>query len=79
MTPIAKWMKSNAPEPTRKGDDYQWLAEKLGVSYNSARRYIVGERLPSPDVMRKIAKLTGGAITANEFFGIKRDAVKRAA
>lgn len=44
------------------------LAEQLGVSYETVRRYLAGERIPDPRIMHKIAKLTDGEVTANDFY-----------
>jgi hypothetical protein len=48
------------------------LREMLGVrSRTTVLRYISGERLPAPDVMRAIDELTGGAVTLADFLDPK--------
>jgi transcriptional regulator with XRE-family HTH domain len=46
------------------------LADLLGVSVQSVHRYVNGERLPRPDVMMKIAEVTGGAVKPNDFYPV---------
>jgi transcriptional regulator with XRE-family HTH domain len=43
------------------------FAEKIGVKQATVNRYCAG-RIPQPDVMRKIVDVTGGQVTANDFF-----------
>ena len=78
-TPIAKWMRVNAPAFDSKFEAYRWLAGQIGVTEFTARRYLLGERMPSPESMRAIAKLTHYEVTANTYFGIKPPVLKRAA
>lgn len=44
------------------------LAEKLGVSHETVRRYLTGESVPRPRTMKKIYNLTGGKVMANDFY-----------
>ena len=44
------------------------LAQRIGVSVQAANRYRRGLRIPSGKVMRRIAEVTGGAVTANDFY-----------
>ncbi|WP_229678209.1 helix-turn-helix domain-containing protein [Caldovatus sediminis] len=45
------------------------MAERLGVhSARTVQRYEAGERIPEPDVMRRIVMATGGAVTPNAFY-----------
>ena len=46
------------------------LADLLGVSVQAVHRYVNGERLPRPDVMVKIAEVTGGAVKPNDFYPV---------
>lgn len=46
------------------------FAEQLGVSKETVRRYLKGERIPDRDMMQKIALATACKVTANDFFGI---------
>lgn len=41
---------------------------KIGVrSYSTVRRYLLGERVPRPAIMRRIVAETKGKVTANDF------------
>ena len=44
---------------------------QIGVSYEAVRRYCTGERIPDREVMARIFGATGGAVTANDFFGLE--------
>ncbi|MGG5811443.1 helix-turn-helix domain-containing protein [Falsiroseomonas sp. CW058] len=45
------------------------LARELGLhDARSVHRYLHGERIPRPAVMRRIMAVTGGAVTASDFF-----------
>lgn len=46
------------------------FGERIGVSGVSVHRYCAGERIPALDVMRRIIAETGGAVTANDFYGV---------
>jgi transcriptional regulator with XRE-family HTH domain len=45
-------------------------ARALGCAKETFRRYRVGDRIPNPDNMRRIAAWTKGGVTANDFYGI---------
>lgn len=44
------------------------FAQRIGVSAESIRLYLAGERHPRPRAMRAITEATDGAVTANDFF-----------
>lgn len=44
------------------------LAEKLGVSQETVRRYLTGESVPRPRTMKKIYAITKGKVMANDFY-----------
>jgi predicted transcriptional regulator len=46
------------------------FAKSIGVSRETVRRYMVGDRRPELEKLHKIAEVTGGEVTANDFFGI---------
>tara|TARA_R110002074_G_scaffold262994_2_gene435146 strand:- start:23050 stop:23271 length:222 start_codon:yes stop_codon:yes gene_type:complete len=46
------------------------FATLVGVDRSSIHRMRNGKQMPSVEVMRAIAEKTGGAVTANDFFGI---------
>jgi len=43
------------------------FAGELGVSIPTIYRYLSGDRFPTPDNLRRIRDMTGGAVTANDF------------
>lgn len=45
------------------------MARRLGVSHSAVIRWRDRQRVPRPTVMLKIAQVTGGAVTANDFMG----------
>ena len=45
----------------------QKFAEQIGVSQQAVHRYRTG-RVPTPEVMQAIIKVTAGAVTADDFF-----------
>ncbi len=61
----------------------EWLADKqlshiefakhISRTPEAVRRYVNGERIPDKATMPVIAEKTGGAVTANDFFGIELD------
>lgn len=48
----------------------QAFGDLIGVSQTAVRRYLNGERIPEPPVMRKIVKATNNTLTANDFYNI---------
>jgi len=53
----------------REGMSREEFSSEIGRSMTSLSRYISGERMPRPAVMRRIAAVTGGSVTANDFTG----------
>ncbi len=51
----------------KEGLSIQDLAERIGESYETTRRYITGCRRPQAAQMTKIYVVTGGAVTPNDF------------
>ena len=60
------WLKQQP-----KDHRHEWVAEQIGVTPSAVYRYADGTRIPGRETMPKLVKLTGGAVTANEFFGIE--------
>lgn len=56
---LSQWLDQN-------GKSAEWLADKIGVTERSVRRYMIGTRFPSPAIIRKIDKITNGDVTAND-------------
>jgi DNA-binding transcriptional regulator YdaS (Cro superfamily) len=46
------------------------FAKSIGVSKETVRRYIVGDRRPARKKLPVIVEATKGEVTANDFFGI---------
>lgn len=46
------------------------LAEQLGVHPITIYKYVRGDRVPEPGVMVKIAEITKGQVTPNDFYDI---------
>ena len=46
------------------------FARKIGKPQATVQRYVSGKRIPQPEEMALIVKETGGAVTANDFYGI---------
>lgn len=48
------------------------FADLIGVSQPTVSRLRSKGQIPSREVMRSIFEKTGGAVTANDFFGLRR-------
>lgn len=46
------------------------FAARIGENQTCVNRYCLGQRIPRPDVMRKIFDATNGAVTPNDFFDL---------
>ena len=46
------------------------FAREIGVSEVAVTRYIGGKRTPRADVLARIASVTKGAVTPNDFFPV---------
>ncbi len=44
------------------------FAASIGVSLQALHRYLLGERIPRPDVLERIARVTDGCVQPNDFF-----------
>jgi hypothetical protein len=65
---LQKFLENKFPHNKRKR--VPWLAEKLGVSYPSAYRYIYQCRLPDQKHIIAIYILTRGAVQPNDFYDL---------
>lgn len=59
-----------------EGLTLQRLADALGISEETARRYALPEtdpmsRMPDRQMLRKIFSVTGGKVTPNDFVGVE--------
>lgn len=53
------------------GQSYAEFSAKIGAKgKHTVERYVLGERKPSELYMARIAAVTQGQVTANDFFGI---------
>lgn len=43
------------------------FAGRIGVTQTAAYRYVAGDRMPRPEVLRRIHAETAGEVTANDF------------
>ena len=50
------------------GSDDEAFAASVGMSVSGLRKLKSGERIPRPNTMRRIYEVTGGAVTANDFY-----------
>ena len=50
------------------GETHASFGGKVGVSAFAVGKYARGTRVPRPLVMQRIQVVTGGAVTANDFF-----------
>jgi hypothetical protein len=57
---------------TKNGVPHATFAGCIGVSEEALRRYLLGDRLPVWPVLVRIEKLTGGAVTPNDFLPLAR-------
>ena len=49
--------------------DKHSFAKKIGLKYvNALYKYLNGMQIPAPRIMKKIFKVTGGQVTANDFY-----------
>lgn len=61
--PLLEWLERNNLSRA-------WLQKALGVSNAAISRYLVGGRIPAPDIIRKIYDLTEGEVDANSWYGL---------
>jgi transcriptional regulator with XRE-family HTH domain len=45
------------------------FGRRIKVSQAAVTRYAAGDRIPEPDIMRRIARITGGIVSPNDFYG----------
>lgn len=58
---LSDWMKAHDYSPTL-------FAARIGVTYETVRRYCNGDRIPRSAPMQKIVALTKGRVTAKDFY-----------
>jgi len=57
---LASWLNSSNLTPTA-------FADLIGVSRQAMWRYCSNERVPRPEILKRIHKATSGKVTANDF------------
>ena len=60
-SPLGKWRTTNRISRAT-------FAAEIGVSYDAVRLWELGERMPSPNLMKRIMRYTEGEVTANDFY-----------
>jgi len=60
---LEQYLKSLKPQMTHAG-----FAALINATQATVTRYIAGDRFPSPDMIERIAKTTGGAVTINDWY-----------
>ncbi len=66
MHPLDEWIFNQAS--TRKK-----IADNLGISEASLSRYLSGDRVPKPEIMKKIIEVTNGIVNPQSFYSIKKN------
>ena len=61
---LSEWLHKNN---TSAAD----FAESIDLSVQAAYKYIGGERIPRPEIMKRISEVTLGAVTPNDFYNIE--------
>jgi transcriptional regulator with XRE-family HTH domain len=46
------------------------FGRRIKVSQAAVTRYAAGDRIPEPGVMRRIARITGGIVSPNDFYDV---------
>ena len=52
---------------------YEDAAQQIGVDQSTITHWTNGRSIPRREVMRRIHNWSGGAVTANDFYGIAGD------
>ena len=53
---------------TSKGLSEKQFADQIGASESGVLKWVRRERIPRPEKMREISRITDGAVTAADFF-----------
>lgn len=61
---LADWQETHAVTDTD-------MARQIGVSQAAVTRYRRGERIPEAAIMARIVDATAGAVTPNDFYGVR--------
>jgi predicted XRE-type DNA-binding protein len=55
----------------------QEAAKLFGVTYSHIYKYVYDKSIPKPPIMKKIACITCGAVTANDFNNITTEGIEK--
>lgn len=53
-----------------RGESEAEFGRRIGRSQACVNRYRRGKRIPTPEDMRKIVRITRRSVTANDFYGV---------
>jgi hypothetical protein len=56
----------------RVGKSPEAFAPEIPTTGQTIRRWLSGECVPRPETMRRIFDVTGGAVTADDFYGLPK-------
>jgi hypothetical protein len=56
----------------RVGKSPEAFAPEINTTGQSVRRWLAGQSVPRPETMRRIFDVTGGAVTADDFYGLPK-------
>lgn len=59
----------------RVGKSPEAFAPEIGSTGQSIRRWLSGQSVPRREMMIKIVEATGGAVTADDFYGLSKKSV----
>jgi transcriptional regulator with XRE-family HTH domain len=59
---------------TQTGTSVAEFSRKIGVSKMAVQHWVSGNRIPRPEIMKRITEATNGAVQPNDFFdmGVSR-------
>jgi transcriptional regulator with XRE-family HTH domain len=60
-----------------KGISEKQFAQAVGCSEAGVKKWVRRERIPRPDAMREIMRVTDGAVTAADFFAPSNGSVSQ--
>jgi predicted transcriptional regulator len=51
------------------GENHERFAKRANVTIYCVRKWLSGERIPRPENIRRISKITSGAVTSKDWMG----------
>lgn len=61
---LGDWLRERGMTPTEFG-------KRICKPQATIQRYVSGKRIPEPEIMNLIVSETGGAVTPNDFYGMR--------